>query len=169
MKTKRSYSAAFVERLELPAMVGQTTMGCIISIDVAKSKFVAAIANAAGDVVKLVQFEHPRQSAAFLRLLEALRDAGRNPVVVMEPTGTYGDALRHQFYQLGLPVHMMPPKHTHDFAEVFDGVPSMHDPKAAFVLAKLQAIKPGRVWQPPSEARRELRAWVDQRTPVSTT
>jgi len=49
----------------------------------------------------------------------------------MEPTGTYGDALRHQCHALGLPVHMMPPKHSHDFAEVLDGVPSMHDPKAA--------------------------------------
>jgi transposase len=84
----------------------------------------------------------------------------------MEPTGTYGDAVRYQCHALGLPVHMMPPKHTHDFAEVFDGVPSMHDPKAATVLAKLQAIKPSGRWQPESEARRDLRAWVDQRRPI---
>jgi transposase len=96
-------------------------------------------------------------------------EAERKPVVVMEPTGTYGDALRYQCHALGLPVHMMPPKHSHDFAEVFDGVPSMHDPKAATVLAKLQAIKPARAWEPQSNSRRDLRAWVDQRHPIART
>jgi transposase len=81
----------------------------------------------------------------------------------MEPTGTCGDAIRYQCHQRGLTVHMMPPKHTHDFAEVFDGVPSMYDAKAAVVLAKLQAIKPARAWAPDSDERRDMRAWVDQR------
>jgi transposase len=102
-----------------------------------------------------------------MELLRALQQAEREPVVVMEPTGTYGDAVRHQCHAMGLPVHMMPPKYSHDFAEVLDGVPSMHDPKAATVLAKLQAIKPARAWQPESDARRDLRAWVDQRRPIA--
>jgi hypothetical protein len=38
-------------------------VGCIVSIDVAKTRFVVAIATAAGDVLKLVKFEHPRQTA----------------------------------------------------------------------------------------------------------
>ena len=62
-------------------------------------------------------------------MLEGLRDAERRPSIVMEPTGTYGDAHRYPCAERGLPVHMMPPKHTHDFAEVLDGVPSMHDPQ----------------------------------------
>jgi hypothetical protein len=70
------------------------TVGCIVAIDIAKTKLVAAIATATGDVLKLVKFEHPRQTGAFLRLLEALQSAKREPVVVMEPTGTYGDASR---------------------------------------------------------------------------
>ena len=166
MKVKRTYAAVDVEHFDLAAVLDLLTVDCIVSIDVAKTKFVAAIATAAGDVLKLVKFEHPRQTAAFLDLLGSLQQAERKPVVVMEPTGTYGDALRYQCHALGLPVHMMPPKHTHDFAEVFDGVPSMHDPKAATVLAKLQAIKPSGPWQPESEARRDLRAWVDQRRPI---
>jgi transposase len=166
MKAKRTYAAVDVEHFDLAAVLPLVTVGCIVSIDVAKTKFVAAIATAGGDVLKLVKFEHPRQTAAFLGLLRSLQHAERRPVVVMEPTGTYGDALRYQCHALGLPVHMMPPKHTHDFAEVFDGVPSMHDPKAATVLAKLQAIQPSGRWQPESEARRDLRAWVDQRRPI---
>jgi transposase len=167
MKRKRSYAAVDVEHLDVEALVLLVTMGCIVAIDVAKKKFVAAFATAAGDVLKLVKFEHPRQTAAFVGVVRVLQQAEKKPVVVMEPTGTYGDALRYQCHALGLPVHMMPPKYSHDFAEVLDGVPSMHDPKAATVLAKLQAIKPGRAWEPQSETRRDLRAWVDQRHPIA--
>ena len=169
MKPKRTYAATDVEQLDRSALLQRVTEGCIVAIDVAKTKFVAAIATAAGEVLKLVKFEHPRQTMAFLNLLRALKEGERKPVVVMEPTGTYGDAVRYQCHALGLPVHMMPPKYSHDFAEVLDGVPSMHDPKAATVLAKLQAIKPARAWQPDSDARRDLRAWVDQRRPITRT
>jgi transposase len=166
MKGKRSYGATDVEQLAISALVQRATVGVIVAIDVAKTKFVAAIATDAGEVLKLVKFEHPRQTASFLCVLQALQQAERKPAVVMEPTGTYGDALRYQCHALGLPVHMMPPKHSYDFAEVLDGVPSMHDPKAATVLAKLQAIKPAPAWEPQSETRRNLRAWVDQRHPM---
>jgi transposase len=169
MKGKRSYGAVDVEHFDISVLVPLLTVGCIVAIDVAKTKFVAAIATAAGEVLKLIKFEHPRQTAVFLRLLSTLGEAERKPKVVMEPTGTYGDALRYRCHRLGVTVHMMPPKHTHDFAEVLDGVPSMHDAKAAVVLAKLQAIKPARAWEPESEERRDLRAWVDLRRPITHT
>jgi hypothetical protein len=116
-----------VEKFNMQTILGLLTVGCIIAVDVAKTKFVAAIATAAGEVLKLVRFEHPRQTWLFLHLLEALREAKLEPKVVMEPTGTYGDALRYQCHRREIAVHMMPPKYSHDFAEVLDGVPSMHD------------------------------------------
>jgi hypothetical protein len=128
---------------------------------------VAALATATGEVLRLLRFEHPRQTGAFLRLVESIRDAKLEPRVVMEPTGTYGDAIRYQLHRREVPVHMMAPKLTHDFAEVVDGVPSMHDPKAAVVLARLQAIRPAPAWQPKNEAARDLRALLDERAPLS--
>jgi transposase len=169
MKKKRTYSSTDVEKLDLLAVVQMLTIGCIVSVDVAKTKFVAAIATVAGVVIKIVRFSHPRQTLAFLRVIEALRDAELAPRIVMEPTGTYGDALRYQCHQRGVSVEMMSPKHTHDFAEVLDGVPSMHDPKAAVALARLAAIKPARAWSPESEERRDVRAVLDRRWPMSTT
>jgi transposase len=169
MKTKRSYGAVDVEKFDAKAVLPLLTTGCIVAIDVAKTKFVAAIATASGDAVKLVKFEHPRQTGLFLEQLSILTEGGEKPTVVMESTGTYGDAVRYQCHQRGLRVHMMPPKHTHDFGEVFDGVPSMHDAKAAMVLAKLQAIKPARAWAPDSDERRDMRAWVDQRRLIGRT
>jgi transposase len=169
MKRKRTYSSVDVEKFEVSTVVSLLAVGCIVAVDVAKSKFVAAIATAVGEAVRLVRFEHPRQTRLFLRLLVALREAKLEPRVVMEPTGTYGDAVRYQCHQLQIPVHMMSPKHTHDFAEVLDGVPSMHDPKAAVTLARLQAIRPAEPWEPETEAKRDLRALLDRRAPVSRT
>lgn len=169
MKKKRTYSSTDVERLDLVAIVQMLTIGCIVAVDVAKTKFVAAIATAAGEVLKIVRFAHPRQTLAFLHVVEALRDAKLAPRLVMEPTGTYGDALRYQCHQRGVRIEMMSPKHTHDIAEVIDGVPSMHDPKAAVALARLAVLKPSRAWSPDSEERRDVRALLDRRWPMTTT
>ncbi len=169
MKRKRTYGSVDVEKLELGAVLALLTVGCIVAVDVAKSKFVAAIATALGELVRIVRFEHPRQTGLFLRLLVALRDAKLEPRVVMEPTGTYGDAVRYQCHRLQVPVQMMSPKHTHDMAEVLDGVPSMHDPKAAMTLARLAVIRPTKRWEPESEAKRDLRAVLDRRAPVART
>ncbi|HSO34240.1 MAG TPA: IS110 family transposase [Labilithrix sp.] len=166
---KRTYSTVDVEQIELLKILQLLTVGCIVAVDVAKTKFVAAIATAAGEVIRLVRFEHPRQTPFLLRLIEALRDAKLDPRVVMEPTGTYGDALRYQCHERGVAVHMMSPKHTHDFAEVLDGVPSMHDPKAAVALARLATIKSTRMWKPDSDEKRDIRALLDQRSPLAKT
>jgi transposase len=164
MKKKRTYSSVDVEQIDPVAIARLVlTIGCIVAVDVAKKRFVAAIANAAGEVLRILRFEHPRQTLAFLRVVEELQKAQLAPRVIMEPTGTYGDALRYQCHVRGVRVEMMSPKHTHDIAEVLDGVPSMHDPKAAVALTRLAVLRPGRAWEPDSEERREVRALLDRR------
>lgn len=170
MKKKRTYGSVDVEKIDPLSIVQMlVTIGCIVAVDVAKTRFVAALANAAGEVLRILRFEHPRQTLAFLRVIECLQAKQLAPRVVMEPTGTYGDALRYQCNVRGVRVEMMSPKHTHDIAEVLDGVPSMHDPKAAVALAKLAVMRPGRAWQPDSEEKREVRALLDRRWPMSKT
>ena len=46
---------------------------------------------------------------------------------LMEPTGNYGDPLRVLLLGHGVQAFMLSRKRVHDAAEVFDGVPSMHD------------------------------------------
>lgn len=99
MKRKRTYQTVDVEALDVVAVLSLLTLGCVIAIDVAKTKFVAALATATGEVLRLLRFEHPRQTGAFLRLVETIRDAKLEPHVVMEPTGTYGDAIRYQLHR----------------------------------------------------------------------
>lgn len=54
--------------LLVPLLLG----GCIVALDVAKEKFVAAVATIAGEVLKLVRFRHPEQTLAFVRMVENL-------------------------------------------------------------------------------------------------
>jgi predicted NBD/HSP70 family sugar kinase len=76
-----------IEHFDLAAVLPLLTVGCIVAIDVAKTKFVAALATSTGEVVKLVRFEHPRQTHAFLRMLEGLRDAEAATGLLSVPQG----------------------------------------------------------------------------------
>lgn len=163
MKKKRTYSSVDVEKFDVWTVAARLETGCIVSVDVAKTSFFAGIADLSGDVLAIIRFKHPTQTLKFLAVLEALRDQGILPQVVMEPTGSYGDAFRHQCHVRGVPVFMTNPKHTHDMAEVLDGVPSMHDAKSVVVLAMLHAIRPSRRWEPETDARRQARTVFERR------
>ena len=109
----------------------------VVALDVAKHAMVAAFAGAEAGVASTVSFRHPDQSAAWLALVAGLLKAGKQVQAVMEPSGSYGDALRHRLRELGAVVYRVGSKRTHDAAELFDAVPSMHDAKAAAVLVRL--------------------------------
>jgi hypothetical protein len=61
----------------------------------------------------------------------------------------------------GVPVYRMSGKRTHDAAEVYDGVPSLHDAKSAAIIAKLHLDGFSRPWGLLSEEKRELKATMD--------
>ena len=52
----------------------------------------------------------------------------------------------------------MNPKKTCDYAEVFDGVPSLHDGKSAMLLARLHLEGFSRRWIRPTASRQDLQA-----------
>ncbi len=80
--------------------------------------------------------------------------------VVLEPSGTYGDALVGQLRRRGVAVYRVSPKRVHDAAEVYDGVPSLHDAKACELIGRLHLQGVSRVWEALGQERRELNAWL---------
>ena len=165
MKKKRTYQASRVQQVQVAELLPLLVAGCIIALDVAKQKFVVALTTMAGEVVKLFRFDHPTETVDFLRVVEALRagvDEGK-VTAAMEPTGTYGDAVRLQLTRLGVPVRMVSPKRTHDSQELFDGVRSLHDPKSAMLVGKLCAMGLSTEWSAPPTTRVRLRALIDLR------
>ena len=107
---------------------------------------------------------NPLDIPTLIALLEQL-GRGRQLVVALEPSGTYGDALRQALYDAGIRVQRISPKAAHDYAEVFDGVPSQHDGKDAAVVAELAATGKGKDWPYDAMApwEQELTYWVERR------
>ncbi len=166
MKKKRTYHSEHVEQVRVQDVLPMLVGGCIVALDVAKSKFVVALATLAGDVLKLLRFEHPEETRTFLALVEELSRAlgPRAKIqVAMEPTGTYGDAVRDRLALTGVDVRMVSPKKTFDSREVFDAVPSLHDPKSAALIAKLCAMGLSKPYVQVTPSRTRLRALVDLR------
>jgi len=165
MARNRTYRAQSVEDVRLDVVLPLLAAGCIVALDVAKEKFVAALATLAGEVVQLFRFQHPTQTPRFLEIIRELRIgvAAGQVRVAMEPTGTYGDVIRHQLVEAQVPVCMVSPKRTHDSQALFDNVSSLHDPKSAVLIAKLCAMGLATDWKEAPTLRTRMRALVDLR------
>jgi transposase len=114
-------------------------------------------------VVQTVKWHLVGDHESLMSFLEGLRSRGVAVEVAVEPTGTYADPLVYQLQKAEFAVYRVSPKHSHDYSEIYDGVPSSHDGKSAAVVAKLHLEKKSRRWTPQSESRRELRAKATQR------
>ncbi len=162
MKNK-AYRAVDVNGINLMACLQERQETVVhAGLDVGKDFIFCTLRWGAAD------FDRPwrvRNPSEVLRLAELLREVGqgRGLLVALEPTGTYGDALRQALQRAGLTVHRVSPKQASDYAEVFDGVPSQHDGKDAAVVAELAAQ--GRSWPwplpQPTEVEQELAYQVD--------
>jgi len=158
MANKRRYQALPVNSSKVTEQIGLLTGRVIIGMDIAKTKQFAAFAGADGTVRLTVRWNHPKESPEVVALLEGLQAKGEPVEIVMEPSSTYGDALRVAMLNAGLGVYRINPKRSHDAAEVFDGVPSLHDAKSAAILAKLHLDGLSEPWPQSDDNQRALAA-----------
>jgi transposase len=159
---KRMYRAVDVKRVDWERL-SATAAGqrVVVGVDVAKERPFAAVRVEGGEVVLLWKWRQPWENT---QVVEKLSGLGASSVeVVMEPSGTYGDALRSQLEGAGIEVFRVSPKRCHDYAEVYDGVPSHHDGKSAVLLADLHVQGKSKRWPVASAEDREraatLAAW----------
>ena len=139
--------------------IAEQTVGqrIVFAIDIAKDDFVGTLMKMDRTPIKTLKWTHPRQTGKLVTHLLKTFDLVLFEVV-MEPSGTYGDALRGLFVKAGVRVFRISPKRVHDAAELYDGVPSMHDAKAAYLIARLHLDGVSQRWQQPSKLRRALSA-----------
>ena len=157
---KRRYKATNVKRVNWER-IGAQTQGqrIIFGTDVAKEDFFAVLMKADHSVIETLKWVHPQQTRALVaHLLDDLK--GAHLEVAMEPSGTYGDALRGYLSERGVSVYQVSPKRVHDVAEVYDGVPSLHDAKAAYLIGRLHLEGVSKPWPALSEARRDQQALI---------
>ena len=141
---------------------GRDGQPLVVGVDVGKYHLWAVGRWPDGRVERPWRVANPEQIPERVRLLGAL--AAQRPVTVaLEPSGTYGDPLRQALSAARIVVTRVSPKAAHDYAEVFDGVPSQHDGKDAAVVAELAALGKARAW--PYVAKdaweQEVAYWVD--------
>lgn len=156
---KRTYRTVDVKSVE-PESLREVFAGrrLVVSVDVAKWDMVAALVDEEQTIHRTVAWRHPSETRHLLCLLQ---ESGAASIeVVLEPSGTYGDALRHQFAVAGAEVYRVSPKRAHDAAEVYDGIPSWHDAKSAAVLAELHLDGRSEPWPVRSDEDREVKALV---------
>jgi transposase len=158
---KRTYRKIAVKEVDARVLAAEVGVGRVVfAIDVAKVDMVAAVVAGDGRVLRTVCWKNPVENGLVLALLEGLSAAGLSVEAVMESSGTYGDVLRQQLIEHGVPVFRVSGKRTHDAAEVYDGVPSLHDAKSAAIIAKLHVDGASAPWGPLSEEKRELKAAI---------
>jgi transposase len=159
----KAYRATNVNEVRIESMVRLAAgRDAIVGIDVGKFHMLAVVRWSDGEFERPWKVGSPGQISLFV---EHLRTLSRSCAVAtaLESTGTYGDVLRRQLSQAGLPVLRVSGKAAKDYAEAFDGVPSQHDGKDAAVIAELAAFGKGRDWahRTPSELDANLAYWVD--------
>jgi transposase len=162
MKSK-AYRATAVNRVDAAAVSqGHAGQPLTVGLDIGKYRVLAV------GRWPDAQFERPwlvAQPEQLPDLVALLRQLGQAHAltVALEPSGTYGDPLRQALTDAGLGVQRVSPKAAHDYAEVFDGVPSQHDGKDAAVVAELAALGKAAPWpyRAPEAWEQELAYWVE--------
>ena len=164
MKHRKAYRAARVNHVDWKKLSnGHDGQRVVLGMDIGKYDLLGVVLWPDGRFERPWRGENPGEVAVWAKLLQEVRQ-GRELVVALEPSGVYGDAFRQAVHEIGIPVVRISPKAAHDYAEVFDGVPSQHDGKDAAVVAELAAHGKGSPWpyQPASVWEQELGYWVEE-------
>ncbi|MCI0674946.1 MAG: transposase [Phycisphaerales bacterium] len=142
----QSYSARTLSSVNIASLAqGRDGQAVVIGVDVSKAELRLVPRWADGEFARPVRVRQPSEIGQGVGLLRELgRD--RELIVAIEPTGRYGDVFRQACHRAGITVHRVSAKVSHDYAEVFDGVPSQHDGKDAALIAELAAIGKSRPW-----------------------
>jgi hypothetical protein len=163
MKKSKAYAAVAVNAVVLEVLLqGRAGQAVVVGCDIGKYEILVVLRWGDQDFARPWRVRQPEQLPELVRLLVRLGQ-GRELVVALEPSGTYGEALRQALHDAGVAVRRVSPKAAHDYAEIFDGTPSQHDGKDAAVVAELAALGKAAPWDyevaPPWQ--QELVYWVD--------
>jgi transposase len=161
---REAYRAVNVKQVWVESLVADRPQEAVsVGLDIAKDEFMAVLRWSDGSFERPWRAKNSEEIPDVVQRLQELAE-GRSVTVAMESTGTYGDALRQALTDARLAVHRVSGKAVHDYAEIFDGVPSQHDGKDAAIVAELAALGKSCSWpyQPPAEVDGEIMYWVDR-------
>jgi transposase len=162
--SSKAYRATRVNEVNWEQIArGKEGLGVTVGIDVGKFDLLVICRWADGRFERPWRVKNPWEIPTLVGVLNQVK-ADRKLVVALEPSGTYGEALRQALGDTGIEVRRVGTKASHDYAEVFDGVPSQHDGKDAAVVAELAALGKAKPWayQAADSWEEELAYWVEE-------
>ena len=154
---KRNYRAVEFQQSDLGQLEQSLPARVAVGIDIAKKLMYATLMDTSEEILSVLKWDHFSQSRQVVSWLAGLDQVSE---VALEPSGTYGDALRACLSSAGLKVYRVSPKMVKDAREIFDGVPSSHDAKASATVAWLHLSHRSKRWKELSELDRSLKAAV---------
>src|SRR5713226_5709254 len=159
----KAYRATAVNRVDA-RVLGQGHPGqpLTVGLDIGKYRVLAVARWPDAQFERPWLVAHPEQLPDLVALLRQLGQE-HALTVALEPSRTYGVPARQALTDAGLSVQRVSPKAAHDYAEVFDGVPSQHDGKDAAVVAELAALGKATPWPYVAQTdwHQELVYWVE--------
>jgi transposase len=159
----KAYRATRVNQVDWDRLArGHEGLDITLGIDVGKNDLWPVARWADGQFERPWRVKNPEEIPTLIALIQRM-NTGRKLVVALESSGTYGDAFRQALADARIAVGRVSNKASHDYAEVFDGVPSQHDGKDAAVIAELAALGKAQPWayEPASAWEQELSYWVE--------
>lgn len=161
---RKAYAGVPVKQVDVEKLLaGREGQVAVVGNDVSKHELLVVLRWPDEHFERPWRVKNPSEIKELVALLQRIKERG--PVrVALEPSGTYGDALRQALADAEFETHRVGTKAAHDYAEVFDGAPSQLDGKDAAVVAELATIGKSTPWpyQPASDWKQELDYWVDQ-------
>lgn len=155
--SKRPYEATSIKDVDVEHLAEQFDYEHLqVGIDVAKETHYACLMGPHWEHYYLFEFNARRQMDALIGLLEGL--ASDEIVCALEPTGTYSDPLREELERNGFETERLEAEKCGQARELFDDVPSLHDGKSAYLVARLGLLELTEQWKDRSERDRQLRA-----------
>jgi transposase len=163
MGKNRAYRATAVKSVHLEEVMRcREGQAATVGADIGKEEAQVMVRWQDGTFERPWRVKNPGEVRDVTELLTKLSE-GRCLKVGMEPTGTYGEAFRQAWTDAKLEVHRVGGKAVHDYAEIFDGVPSQHDGKDAAIVAELVALGKSSPWpyRASTAVEAEMGYWVD--------
>jgi transposase len=160
---RKAYRATRVNDVNWEELArGREAVGIALGVDIGKRDVWPVCRWADGRFERPWRVKNPDEIPTLIALVKQM-NVGRELVVAMESSGTYADALRQALADSQIKVVRVGGKAAHDYAEIFDGVPSQHDGKDAAVVAELAALGKATPWdyQPADPWEQALNYWVE--------
>ena len=160
---RKAYRATRVNEVNWEQLArGKEGVGIALGVDIGKRDVWPVCRWADGRFERPWRVKNPDEVPGLIALVKQMK-VGRELVVALESSGTYADALRQALADNQVRVVRVGGKAAHDYAEIFDGVPSQHDGKDAAVVAELAALGKATPWeyQPADPWEQELNYWVE--------